>query len=111
MSMTVRRSLFAAGLLLTVTPPARAQDAPRGYAVQSHTPPGFRMPDGAGCSGEVARWRAVQGNDYAGGNVSLKVYGQIQAEIDRAAAACEAGQDAQARRMVADSKRRHGYPP
>jgi len=90
---------------------ARGQDTtPRGYAVQPFTPPGFKLPDGNGCAGEIARWQAVQGNDYAGGNVSLKVYNQIQNEIDRAATLCESGQDAQARKMVSDSRRRHGYP-
>ncbi len=91
---------------------ACAQDAaPRGYAVQPFTPPGFKLPDGRGCAGEIARWQAVQGNDYAGGNVSLKVYNQIQNEIDRASTLCEAGQDAQARKLVVESRRRHGYPP
>ena len=90
---------------------ARAQDtAPRGYAVQPFTPPGFALPDGRGCAGEIARWQALQGNDYAGGNVSLRVYNQIQNEIDRASTLCEAGQDAQARKLVAESRRRHGYP-
>ena len=52
----------------------------------------------------------MQANDYAGGNVGLKVYNQIQNEIDRAAALCAAGQDAAARKLVAASKARHGYP-
>ncbi len=94
----------AAGSVSAQTP------APRGYAVQSFTPPNFKLPDGNGCSGEIARWQAVQANDYAGGNVSLQVYNQIQNEIARAATLCEAGQDAQARRVVADSRKRHGYP-
>ncbi len=99
-----------AGLALAGGLPAWAEDAaPRGYAVQPFTPPGFKLPDGNGCSGEIARWQAVQANDYAGGNVSLKVYNQIQNEIDRAATLCEAGQDAQARKVVSDSRRRHGY--
>lgn len=91
--------------------PARAQNpAPRGYAVQPFTPPDFKLPDGNGCAGEIARWQAAQGNDHAGGNMSLDVYNQIQNEIDRASALCEAGQDAQAHRLVAESRRRHGYP-
>ncbi len=106
-----RRVLLAIVPVLLSSVPATAQDAPpRGYAVQSHTPEGFKLPDGNGCAGDISRWQAVQANDYAGGNVSLKVYNQIQEEIARAATLCEAGQDAQARRLVGESKRRHGYP-
>ena len=90
---------------------SRSQDAaPRGYAVQPFTPKNFKLPEGSGCAGDVARWQAVQANDYAGGNVGLKVYNQIQNEIDRAAALCAEGQDAAARKLVAASKARHGYP-
>ena len=90
---------------------AQSQDAaPRGYAIQPFTPKGFKLPDGNGCAGDVARWQAVQANDYAGGNVGLKVYNEIQNEIDRAAALCAAGQDAAARKLIAASKSRHGYP-
>ena len=105
--------LASALALLAVTGRAQAQSqdaAPRGYAVQPFTPKDFKLPDGNGCAGELARWQAVQANDYAGGNVSLKVYNQIQNEIDRAAAVCAAGQDAAARKLVAASKARHGYP-
>ena len=110
MTAPVRHTILALAVAAVLPLPASAQ-APRGYAVQSHTPEGFRLPEGTGCAGDIDRWQAVQGNDYAGGNVSPTVYRQIQGEIDRAAAACAAGQEAQARRMVAESKRRHGYPP
>ena len=105
--------LATASALLLASGGARAQSqnaVPRGYAVQPFTPKDFKLPDGNGCAGELARWQAVQANDYAGGNVSLKVYNQIQNEIDRAAAVCAAGQDAAARKLVAASKARHGYP-
>ena len=106
--------LLAAVLaLLPASGGARAQSqepVPRGYAVQPFTPRSFKLPDGSGCAGDLARWQAVQANDYAGGNVGLKVYNQIQNEIDRAAALCAAGQDAAARKLVAASKARHGYP-
>ena len=89
----------------------RAQDPlPRDYGVQRFTPRAFRLPEGSGCAGDVARWQAVQANDYASGNVNLKIYNQIQAEIARASEACEAGRDADARKLVASSKSRHGYP-
>lgn len=114
MAVPFRSPMLAVVMLGVVAgQPARAQDAapPRGYAVQAHTPEGFKLPDGNGCSGVIARWQAVQASDYAGGNVNLKVYNQIQNEIDRAVALCAAGQDAEARMIVEESKRRHGYPP
>ena len=78
--------------------------------MQAYTPNNFRLPEGAGCSGDIARWQAVQANDYASGNVNLRVYNQIQNEIARAAEACSAGRDGEARKLVASSKSRHGYP-
>ena len=90
---------------------ASAQDqGDRGYATQPFTPRNFRMPEGQGCAGDVERWRAVQDNDYASGNIGLKVYHQIQDEIARADAACRAGHDGEASGMIHASKRRHGYP-
>ena len=111
-----RRRVAVAATVLAMSawaaPAARPQaaDPDRGYAPQGFTPKDFRMPEGEGCAGDVARWKAVQDNDYASGNIGLKVYHQIAAEIARAQASCQAGNDAQARAMVRDSKRRHGYP-
>ena len=89
---------------------AQAADGERGYATQPFTPKDFRLPEGAGCAGAVARWKAVQENDYASGNIGLRVYHQIKDEIARADAACRAGHDGEARSMIHASKRRHGYP-
>ena len=74
------------------------------------TPPDFRMPEGRGCSGDVARWQAIQQNDLNMGHVNQKVYAEIQLEIAAASSACQAGRDAEASAMVTASKRRHGYP-
>jgi len=74
------------------------------------TPASFRMPDGAGCSAEVARWKAIQDNDLATGHVSKSVYDRIAADIAQAAAACAAGRDAEARGLVRASRVRNGYP-
>jgi hypothetical protein len=74
------------------------------------TPQNFRLPEGAGCSGDIARFRAVQDNDLATGHVNQSVYDRIKGEVDQAAAACAAGNDAGARGMLAATKRRFGYP-
>jgi hypothetical protein len=52
----------------------------------------------------------VQENDRKMGQVNDAVYAEIAGEIDRAAEACRAGRDGEARAMVQASKRRHGYP-
>jgi hypothetical protein len=74
------------------------------------SPPGFHLPQGSGCSGEVARWKALQDNDLASGHVSQSVFNQIQGDISRASAACSAGRDAEAVSIVRASRARHGYP-
>lgn len=79
-------------------------------ASSSFTPPDFKLPEGRGCSGDVARWQAIQQNDLNTGHVNQKVYDEIQREIAAAASACKAGRDAEASAMVTASKRRHGYP-
>ncbi|HEV2574179.1 MAG TPA: hypothetical protein VGU72_20770 [Beijerinckiaceae bacterium] len=76
----------------------------------SVTPASFRMPEGSGCAGEVARWQAIQDNDRQTGNVNQSVYNQIKADIDKASAACQAGRDGEARAIVRASRTRHGYP-
>ena len=86
------------------------QDPDPSYATRPFTPKDFKMPDGEGCAGDVARWKAVQDNDYASGNIGLKNYHQIAGEIARADTVCRAGHDAEASRLVHDSRRRHGYP-
>ena len=79
------------------------------FAQTPVTPPGFEMPGGAGCAGEIARYRAVQENDHASGNVAKSVYLQIQREIAAAEQVCSAGNDAKATAMIRASQARHGY--
>ncbi|WP_210484857.1 hypothetical protein [Microvirga antarctica] len=69
----------------------------------------FRMPEGPGCQGEVARYRAIMANDLAMGHVNQSVYSRVDKEIDRADAACSAGRDAEAIRMIEATKGRYGY--
>ena len=104
-----RRVTGAAALWVALAASSQAQEE-RSYATQPFTPQNFRMPEGEGCAGDVARWKAVQENDYVSGNIGLTIYHQIQGEIARAAAACQAGHDGEARALVHASKARHGYP-
>ena len=103
-----------ASLLLSLALAGCNASAPAPSAVQpastSFTPPDFRMPEGRGCSGDVARWQAIQQNDLNMGHVNQKVYDEISREIAAAASVCQAGRDGEASAMITASKRRHGYP-
>jgi hypothetical protein len=79
------------------------------FAQSPVTPPDFRMPTGSGCAGEIARYRAVQENDYTSGNVAKSVYNQIKREIAAAERVCAAGDDAKASAMIRASETQHGY--
>jgi hypothetical protein len=86
-------------------PPGAYANLPAGVS-----PPGFRLPEGAGCTASIARWKAIQDNDLATGHVGQSVYDRIRKDIDQASAACQAGRDAEAQAMVRASRVRNGYP-
>jgi hypothetical protein len=89
-------------------PPAAVQAQPPQASLV--TPTGFRLPEGQGCSGDIARFRAVQENDLETGHVNRAVYTSIKAEIDQAESLCSAGNDGGARSALAVTKRKYGYP-
>jgi hypothetical protein len=62
-----------------------------------------------GCNSEISRYRAVMSNDLATGHVNQSVYTRVDREITQAEAACAAGRDAEAIRMINATKARHGY--
>ncbi len=80
---------------------------PRGVTI---TPAGFRLPEGGGCQGDIARFRAIQANDLETGHVTRMVYDQIEAEMKRADQMCSAGQSGAASAHVRATKSRFGYP-
>lgn len=90
-------------------PPPQSASAPTPGSLLV-APSDFKMPEGSGCAGEVARYRAVQDDDLAMGQIAQSVYNQIHEEIAAAAQACAAGRDAEARAMILASRKRHGYP-
>jgi hypothetical protein len=87
-----------------VTPPAQQ------ISSSFVTPAGFKLPEGQGCSGDIARFRAVQDNDLQTGHVNKSVYDRIKVEVDQAAVQCSAGNDGGARSALAGTKSRFGYP-
>jgi hypothetical protein len=113
---TARASLLAlAGALAlaacqsTAEAPA-PQPALQGAAPQYVTRPDFRLPEGAGCSGEIARFRAVMDNDLATGHVNRDVHGRVMADLRGPEAACAAGRSGEASASLTAVKRRYGYP-
>ncbi len=90
------RSPQATAVAAAPSPPARTSEAP--------------LPEGSGCAGAVARYRAVIDNDLDMGHVNKSVHAQISNEIAEAASACSSGQDGRALSLLRTSKSRHGYP-
>ena len=84
--------------------------APNSSRIPYVTAPGFKLPEGAGCAGDVARYQAVMDNDLETGHVSKSVHSVISGEIAQARGACAGGREAEARSLLSASKARHGYP-
>lgn len=96
-------SLFAAAWLAACTQTSGSSAPP---AVAAAVP----APAGPGCSGEVARFRAVIDSDNATGNVNASIYKRMAADVDRAASVCAAGREGEAHASLSATKRRYGYP-
>lgn len=121
MALLSRKSGVASALLMggilaacttTSTPPpaapvAVARPEPRGVSI---TPPGFRLPEGTGCSADVARFRAIMKNDIETGHTTKSVFDQIEAEMQRADQMCSSGNAAAASAHVRATRVRFGYP-
>jgi hypothetical protein len=105
--LAVFAALTLAGCNSAGPMPAAPPPAPGSLVV---APSNFQMPQGSGCAAEVARYRAVQDDDLAMGQIAQSVYNQIHAETVAAAQACSAGRDEEARAMILASRKRHGYP-
>ena len=105
-------------LRLTYLLPLLLVSATSGCNARTAAPPSAAAPptanvqlvQGPGCSATIGRYRAVAKSDADTGNVGPSVFAQIDREIAGAENACAAGRDAEALRLVAASKSRHGYP-
>lgn len=93
----------------TAPAPRAAAPQPEQRGVTS-TPSTFRLPEGAGCSGDIARFRAIQANDLETGHTTKTVYDMIEAEMKKAEALCASGQSGAASAHVRATKTRFGYP-
>jgi hypothetical protein len=86
--------------------PAQMAAAPSSAPAKPDWP---QLPPGAACTGDLDRFQSVLSADVGTGNLNKSVYDTIQGELVKAAAACAAGRDAEAQRLVRASKERHGY--
>ena len=86
------------------------QPVAQGSSPQYVTRPDFRLPEGAGCSGEITRFRAVMDNALATGHVARDVHGRVIADLRGPEAACAAGRSGEASAALSAVKRRYGYP-
>lgn len=90
-------------------------EVPAPQPVASATPsyvtrPDFRLPEGTGCAGDIARFRAVMDNDLATGHVTREVHGRVVADLRAPEGACSAGRAGEASAALTAVKRRYGYP-
>lgn len=91
------------------TAPPAAAPGPVATAPGGGQPNWPPLPQGAACTDELNRYQSVLKADVGTGNVNQSVYDKIQTELARAADACAAGRDADARNLIRASKERHGY--
>jgi hypothetical protein len=83
---------------------------PPEQAAPGVTPSTFRMPGGAGCSGEVERFQAVIDNDVATGHTTKSVHERMSGEIAQARTLCSSGNEAGAIGRIRTTKAKFGYP-
>lgn len=79
-------------------------------APQAPAPPNWpKLPEGAACTNDLNHYQTVLDADIGTGNVNRSVYDQIETDLGRAANACAAGHDGEARAIIRSTKLRHGY--
>lgn len=99
--------LFLGACQSTAEAPPAPKQEPRGVSI---TPSNFKLPEGTGCSGDVARFRAIMANDLETGHTTKKVYDEIETEMKRAESLCASGNSGGASAHVRSTKSRYGYP-
>ena len=73
-------------------------------------PPNWpQLPEGAACTKDLNHYQTVLDADVHTGNVNRSVYDQIETDLGRAADACAAGHDGEARAIIRSTKLQHGY--
>ncbi|HXN88914.1 MAG TPA: hypothetical protein VN890_06135 [Methylocella sp.] len=68
-----------------------------------------KLPEGTACTNDLNHYQTVLDADVGTGNVNRSVYDQIETDLGRAANACAAGHDGEARAIIRSTKLQHGY--
>lgn len=111
MRATLFSTLASAGLALAACQSAGPPPAPPPESAPTGvTPNTFRMPAGAGCSGEVERFQAIIDNDLQTGHTTKGVHDRVSAEISRARTACSGGNEGGAIAQIRATRTKFGYP-
>lgn len=99
--------------LLAAACTSTGSDAPAPAAVSAPAAGGAITHEGASGSGpcgeQIDQYRHILDQDLEMGHLSKSVFVRVAPEVDKAAAACREGKDAQARAMLAATKARYGY--
>lgn len=72
--------------------------------------PSITQQNGKSCAAAIEDFRGIMNNDLQMGHVAEHVYSKVKTELDRASQICAAGKDTEARRSLAATKARYGYP-
>lgn len=108
---TVSAGVFLAALALGGCNQTAGSSAPvAAVGPQSPAPPNWpNLPEGAACTKDLNHYQTVLDADVHTGNVNRSVYDQIETDLGRAADACAAGHDGEARAIIRSTKVQHGY--
>ena len=66
-------------------------------------------PTDDGCASVIDQWQDFAARENRGGHMDPSVFETIQSEIGRATELCQSGHEAQAVKVIDQSRRRHGY--
>jgi hypothetical protein len=72
--------------------------------------PSFKLPEGTGCRGAVAKFKAIVENDLETGHTTKTVHDSMMSDLGGAERACAAGQEGAAISMVRGIRAKNGYP-
>ena len=108
---SVSTGVFLAAIALGGCNQTSGSSAPvAAVAPKAPAPPNWpKLPEGAACANDLNHYQTVLDADVGTGNVNRSVYDQIEIDLGRAADACAAGHDGEARAIIRSTKLRHGY--
>jgi hypothetical protein len=108
---SISMGVFLAAIALAGCNQTSGSSAPvAAVAPRAPAPPNWpKLPEGAACANDLNHYQSVLDADVGTGNVNRSVYDQIEIDLGRAADACAAGHDGEARAIIRSTKLQHGY--